>query len=97
MKSALRLLLQFHNTIRGPALGGCRIWPYVDEQHAITDALRLSFGMTYKAAMGNLPFGGGKAVIIGDAHKDKSPALPRAFGRCVDQLNGSYGTVNKVV
>lgn len=92
----LKAIIAIHNTTRGPALGGCRMWPYVDEQHAITDALRLSRGMTYKAAMANLPFGGGKAVIIGDAHKDKSPALLRAFGRCVEQLNGRYITAEDV-
>lgn len=84
----LRVIIAIHNTNRGPALGGCRMWPYANEQQAITDVLRLSRGMTYKAAMANLPFGGGKSVIIGDSHRDKSPALFRAFGRCLEQLHG---------
>ncbi len=92
----LKVVIAIHNTNRGPALGGCRMWPYTDEQHAITDALRLSRGMTYKAAMANLPFGGGKAVIIGDSHQDKSPALFRAFGKCVEQLKGRYITAEDV-
>jgi len=95
-ETRLKVIIAIHNTNRGPALGGCRMWPYMDEQAAITDALRLSRGMTYKAAMANLPFGGGKAVIIGDSHKDKSPALLRAFGKCVEQLNGRYITAEDV-
>jgi leucine dehydrogenase len=89
-ETGLKAIIAIHNTNRGPALGGCRMWPYTDEQHAVTDVLRLSRGMTYKAAMANLPFGGGKAVIIGDSHRDKSPALFKAFGQCVEQLNGRY-------
>lgn len=89
-KTGLKAIIAIHSTKRGPALGGCRIWPYVDEQQAITDALRLSRAMTYKAAMANLPFGGGKTVIIGDSHRDKTPELFRALGRCVEQLNGYY-------
>ena len=84
-KTGLKAIIAIHSTKRGPALGGCRIWPYVDEQQAITDALRLSRAMTYKAAMANLPFGGGKTVIIGDSHRDKTPELFRALGRCVEQ------------
>jgi len=95
-ETGLKAIIAIHNTNRGSALGGCRMWPYADEQFAITDALRLSRGMTYKAAMANLPFGGGKAVIIGDSHRDKSPALLRAFGKCVEQLNGRYITAEDV-
>jgi leucine dehydrogenase len=95
-ETGLKAIIAIHNTNRGPALGGCRMWPYADEQDAITDALRLSRGMTYKAAMANLPFGGGKAVIIGDSHRDKSPALFKAFGKCVEQLNGRYITAEDV-
>jgi len=91
-KTNLKAIIAIHNTFRGPALGGCRIWPYVNEQQAVADALRLSRGMTYKAAMANLPFGGGKAVIIGDPHKDKTPALLRAFGKCINRFHGSYIT-----
>ncbi|OJW50226.1 MAG: hypothetical protein BGO67_02550 [Alphaproteobacteria bacterium 41-28] len=95
-ETGLKAIIAIHNTNRGPALGGCRMWSYTDEQHAITDVLRLSRGMTYKAAMANLPFGGGKAVIIGDSHRDKSPALFRVFGQCVEQLNGRYITAEDV-
>lgn len=88
--TGLKAIVAIHNTKRGPALGGCRMWPYADEQQAITDVLRLSRAMTYKAAMANLPLGGGKLVIIGDSHRDKTPELFRAIGRCVDQFNGRY-------
>ncbi|MBS0271279.1 MAG: Glu/Leu/Phe/Val dehydrogenase [Proteobacteria bacterium] len=88
--TGLKAIIAIHNTNRGPALGGCRMWPYADEQQAITDVLRLSRAMTYKAAMANLPLGGGKMVIIGDSHHDKTPELFRAIGRCVDQFNGRY-------
>ena len=95
-ETGLKAIIAIHNANLGPALGGCRMWPYADEQQAITDVLRLSRGMTYKAAMAHLPFGGGKAVIIGDSHKDKSPASMRAFGRCVEKLNGRYITAEDV-
>ena len=62
----LKAIIALHNRNRGPALGGCRIWPYATEQQAIRDALRLSRGMTYKAPMANLPFGGGKLIVMGD-------------------------------
>jgi leucine dehydrogenase len=94
--SGLKAIIAIHNTNRGPALGGCRIWPYPDEKDAITDVLRLSRGMTYKAAMANLPFGGGKAVIIADSRTQKTPALLKAFGRCVDKLGGRYITAEDV-
>ncbi len=89
-ETGLRAIIAIHNSNRGPALGGCRMWPYADEQKAVTDALRLSRAMTYKAAMANLPLGGGKTVIIGDSHHDKSPELFRAVGRCVETLGGRY-------
>lgn len=94
--TGLKAVIAIHNTNRGPSLGGCRIWPYKEEQDAVTDVLRLSRGMTYKSAMANLPFGGGKAVIIADSHKDKTPALLKAFGRCVNHLNGRYITAEDV-
>lgn len=86
----LRAVIAIHNTILGPALGGCRMWPFESEEEAIQDALRLSRGMTYKNAAAGLNLGGGKAVIIGDSKKDKSEALFRAFGRFVQSLNGRY-------
>ena len=73
--AGLRAIIAIHNTVLGPALGGTRMWPYATEQDAINDVLRLSRGMTYKAAVSGLNLGGGKAVIIGDPGKDKSEAL----------------------
>ena len=74
----LKAIIAIHATALGPALGGCRMWPYASEDEALTDVLRLSRGMTYKAAVAGLNLGGGKAVIIGDAKKDKTRgAVPR--------------------
>jgi leucine dehydrogenase len=88
--SGLKAIVAIHNTTRGPAVGGCRMWPYADEAAAITDALRLSRGMTYKSALAELPFGGGKSVIIGNSARDKTPELLRAMGRAVERLGGAY-------
>ncbi len=88
--SGLRAIIAIHNTARGAAVGGCRMWPYASEDEALTDALRLSRGMSYKSALAGLPFGGGKSVIIGDPATDKSEALWRAMGRFVDSLGGRY-------
>ena len=88
--AGLQAIIAVHNTNRGPALGGCRMWPYTSEDEAIRDVLRLSRGMTYKSAVSNLPLGGGKAVIIGNARTDKTPELLRAMGRAVDRLGGRY-------
>ncbi|HXH02131.1 MAG TPA: Glu/Leu/Phe/Val dehydrogenase [Candidatus Competibacteraceae bacterium] len=88
--SGLKAIIAIHDTRRGPALGGCRMFPYASERDAITDVLRLSRGMTYKAAMADLPLGGGKSVIIGDPRRDKHPALLRAMGRLVESLGGRY-------
>src|SRR5690606_4340607 len=90
--SGLRAIIALHDTTLGPALGGCRMWPYATEADAITDVLRLSKGMTFKAAMADLPYGGGKTVIMGDPRTDKSEALFRALGRAVDSLGGRYYT-----
>src|SRR5436190_9394366 len=87
-ETGLKAIIAIHNTNRGPALGGCRMWPYASEQQAVTDVLRLSRGMTYKSAMANLSFGGGKAVILGDPRNQKSHALLEAFGRCVEHFKG---------
>lgn len=92
----LKAIIAIHNTNRGPALGGCRFWNYQDEAEAVNDVLRLSRGMTYKSALANLDLGGGKAVIIGDASKIKTPELMKAFGRFVDKLNGLYITAEDV-
>ncbi|MGE5588491.1 MAG: Glu/Leu/Phe/Val dehydrogenase dimerization domain-containing protein [Clostridia bacterium] len=94
--SGLRAIIVIHDTTLGPALGGCRMWPYASEEEAIVDALRLARGMTYKNAAAGLDFGGGKSVIMGDPRKDKSEALFRAFGRFVDTLGGRYLTAEDV-
>jgi len=90
--SGLRAIIAIHDTHLGPALGGLRIFPYASEEEALTDVLRLSRGMTYKSALADLPLGGGKAVIIADPRRDKTPELLRAMGRLVDGLGGAYIT-----
>ena len=89
-KTGLRAVIAMHNTSRGPAFGGCRMKPYDNMQAALDDALKLSRAMTYKSAICELPFGGGKSVIIGDPKTDKTPELLRAMGRFVNSLNGRY-------
>jgi leucine dehydrogenase len=88
--SGLKAIIAIHNTARGPAVGGCRMWPYRSEEEALTDVLRLSRGMTYKSAVARLPFGGGKAVVIGNPRTDKSERLFRALGVFVESLGGRY-------
>jgi leucine dehydrogenase len=92
----LQAIIAVHSTVLGPGLGGTRMWPYASTEEAVVDVLRLSRGMTYKAAAAGLNLGGGKAVIIGDPKKDKSEALFRAFGRFVDSLGGLYITAEDV-
>lgn len=94
--SGLRAIIAIHSTALGPALGGTRFYPYQSEAEALTDVLRLSKGMTYKAAAAGLDLGGGKAVIIGDPRADKSERLLRAYGRIVDSLQGRYITAEDV-
>src|SRR3546814_859533 len=94
--SGLKAIIAIHNTSRGPALGGCRMWPYASEAEALTDVLRLSRGMTYKSALAGLSYGGGKSVVIGDPRRDKSEALFRAMGRAVDSLGGRYTVAEDV-
>lgn len=89
-ETGLKAIISVHNTNLGPAVGGCRMWPYESDTLALEDALRLSRGMTYKSALANLPFGGGKAVIIGDSRTGKSEHLLRAMGRFVESLGGLY-------
>ncbi len=91
-KTGLKAIIAVHNTKLGPALGGCRMWPYANSGEALTDVLRLSRGMTYKSAMVGLKLGGGKAVIIGDARKQKTPELMRAMGEFVESVGGRYIT-----
>ena len=88
--TGLKAIIAIHNTNRGPALGGCRMWPYASNHDALTDVLRLSRGMTYKSAMANLDLGGGKAVIIGDPRTDKTEALLRSFGGFLQGLGGRF-------
>lgn len=96
-KSAgLKAIIAIHNTTLGPALGGTRMWNYKTEDEALIDVLRLSKGMTYKAAAAGLNLGGGKAVIIGDAKTQKTEGLFRAFGQFVNSLNGRYITAEDV-
>ena len=88
--TGLRAIVAVHDTTLGPALGGCRMYPYATEEEAIVDVLRLARGMTYKAAASGLNLGGGKSVIIGDPRADKSEALFRSFGRYIETLGGRY-------
>ncbi len=88
--SGLRAIVAIHDTTLGPAVGGARMLPYASEDDALSDVLRLSRGMTYKSALAGLPFGGGKAVLLGDPTRDKTPELLRAFARCIDELGGRY-------
>ncbi len=90
--SGLKAIIAIHDTTLGPALGGCRFYPYPSEADALRDVLRLSRGMTYKAACAGLNLGGGKAVIIGNPREEKSEALLRSFGQFVNSLGGRYIT-----
>lgn len=89
-QTGLKAIIAVHNTNLGPALGGCRMWAYENDEQALRDVLRLSRGMTYKAAITGLPLGGGKSVIIGDSRKAKTPELMQAMGRAVDTFGGRY-------
>lgn len=89
-------IIAIHSTALGPAVGGTRFWNYDSEEEALTDALRLSHGMTYKSALAGLPLGGGKSIIIGnDSARDRT-ALLRAHGRFVETLKGRYVTAEDV-
>lgn len=88
--TGLRAIIAVHDDTLGPSLGGCRIWPYATEAEALTDALRLSRGMTYKAALAGLALGGGKSVILADPKTQKTPEMMRAMGRAVQALAGRY-------
>lgn len=92
----LKAIIAIHNTALGPALGGTRMFNYKNEDEALVDVLRLSKGMTYKAAAAGLNLGGGKAVIIGDSKTQKTEGLFRAFGQFVNSLNGRYITAEDV-
>ncbi|MCE2992931.1 MAG: Glu/Leu/Phe/Val dehydrogenase dimerization domain-containing protein [Alphaproteobacteria bacterium] len=91
-KTSLRAIIGIHNTNLGNALGGTRFWPYASETLALKDALRLSKGMSYKAAISGLQLGGGKAVIIGDPKKIKTPELMHSFAKKIEELKGRFIT-----
>ncbi len=89
-EAGLKAWIAIHNTKKGPALGGCRMWNYETEEEALFDVLRLSEGMTYKAALSHLPLGGGKAVIWADSRTDKTDVLFEAMGEFVNIFDGGY-------
>jgi leucine dehydrogenase len=95
-KTGLQAIIAIHSTHRGPAAGGTRFWHYADKNAAVTDALRLSRGMSYKNAMADLPAGGGKAVILADAAKTKTQDMLDTFARAVESLGGRYITAQDV-
>ena len=95
-KTGLRAVIAVHSTHLGPGAGGTRFWHYARPDDAIADALRLSRGMSYKNAMAGLPLGGGKAVILADAGRSKTPEMLAAFGRAVAGLCGRYVTAEDV-
>jgi len=94
--TGLKAIIAVHSTARGPSGGGCRMWNYASSQAALDDALRLSRAMSYKNAMADLDLGGGKAVILGDARRDKTPELFAALGRGIETLGGRYWAAEDV-
>ena len=94
--SGLRAIIAVHSTHLGPSGGGCRFWHYAEPDDALTDALRLSRGMSYKNAMAGLAMGGGKGVILAPTDGVKTPQLMAAFGRAVNALGGRYVTAEDV-
>jgi leucine dehydrogenase len=94
--AGLTAIIAIHSTHLGPAAGGARFWHYADKTDAVTDALRLSRGMSFKNAMAGLPVGGGKGVILADKGAVKTPAQLAAFGRAIDSLGGRYVTAEDV-
>ncbi|MBK6447222.1 MAG: Glu/Leu/Phe/Val dehydrogenase [Bacteroidetes bacterium] len=94
--TGLKAIIAIHDTTLGPALGGTRMWDYKSEAEALNDVLRLSRGMTYKAAISGLGLGGGKAVIFGDSKKDKTPEMFRKYGKFIESMNGRYITAEDV-
>lgn len=94
--TGLKAIIGIHNTVLGPALGGTRFWTYPSEAEALRDVLRLSRGMTYKAAISGINLGGGKAVVLGSPQTVRSEALWRRYGRFVESLGGKYITAEDV-
>ena len=95
-KCGLKAIIAVHSTHLGPAAGGARFWHYAKGDDALTDALRLSRGMSYKNAMAGLPLGGGKSVLLADSNRTKTPEMLHAFGKAVDGLGGRYVTAEDV-
>lgn len=94
--SGLRAVIVIHSTHLGPAAGGARFWHYARDEDAITDALRLSRGMSYKNALAGLPVGGGKGVILAGGQVTKSRDIMHAFGDAIESLGGRYITAEDV-
>ena len=94
-KAGLKAIIAVHNTNLGPAIGGCRLWPYESYDAALFDVLRLSRGMSHKNAVAGLPHGGGKGVIIADPSQ-KTEAMFEAFAEAVENLRGDYITAEDV-
>lgn len=95
-RAGLKAIIALHSTALGPAAGGCRYWQYASSDDALTDALRLSRGMSFKNALAGLPLGGGKAVLMRDPIETLRPERFAAFGRAVDSLAGRYITAEDV-
>jgi leucine dehydrogenase len=95
-RSGLSAIIAVHSTKRGPALGGMRVFPFRTEDDALADVLRLAAGMTSKAALADLPLGGGKAVFVGDPKRDKTEARLLAMGQFVEAFGGRYITAEDV-
>lgn len=95
-RTGLRAIIAIHSTVLGPAAGGCRHWTYPDGASALEDALRLSRGMTFKNALADIPFGGGKSVILGTPGRALTTAELETFGSWVDELGGRYVTAEDV-
>ena len=94
--TGLRAIIAMHDSTLGPALGGLRMFDYANPDDAVTDVLRLSRGMTFKNALAGIPYGGGKAVILGNPKTKKNAALMRALGRAIDRLDSAYITAEDV-
>ena len=94
-EAGLKAIIAVHNTNLGPAIGGCRVWPYESEEDALFDVIRLSRGMSHKNAAAGLNFGGGKAVIMADPSQ-KTPEMFKAFAEAVNALGGCYITAEDV-
>jgi leucine dehydrogenase len=94
--TGLRAIVAIHSTVLGPAAGGCRMWTYPSSSEAVADVLRLSRGMSYKSALAGLAFGGGKAVIMADPQRPKTPELFEVYGRFINSLGGRYITAEDV-